>query len=104
MDKFRVGDSAAGILLELATCVARLAGNGNAFGSIAPLLTFAAPVPPYRSERFSLPLGWPLSVRMQSVRHAGRLEFSTARESRAGRPKSSPLPETQSQQMPGQVA
>src|ERR1700674_702884 len=104
MDKFRVGDSTAGIILELATCVAGLAGIGTAFGSIALLLTFAAPAPPFRSERFSLPLGRPLPVGMQCVPHAGRLEFSTARENRAGRPKSSPLPETQSRQMPGQVA
>src|SRR6266849_8824831 len=81
--------------------VARAMGPANR--SFAGLLTFAALVPPCLPERFWLPPDCSLPPRTRCVHHVYHLGFSSAGESRAGRPKSSPLPETQSQQIPLQA-
>ena len=84
-----MGDIETPILLTSTTSVPRANGTSTCsafirqwdlpFGGVAQLLTFVALAPPYRSERFSLPPHYPLLVRMQFVRHARHLEFSTAR-------------------------
>src|SRR5271155_2772937 len=71
--------------------------------SVARLLTVAVLALPFRSELGGLPLGQLPPARMRSGHHACHLAFSSVRESRDGRPNSSPLLETRLQQMPEQV-
>jgi len=83
--------------------IIRISASFDRVMQVARLLTFAVLALPFPRALFWLPPDCSPPARMRCGHLACRLGFSSVRESRGGRQKSSPLPATRFQQMPGQA-